>query len=84
MNANLLMIQPSWQQPSMEQNRFLNIKVAKVFGMTVNLLKMKLIVTGYGITDEERVPIAVGGNLVECVEQFPYLHGLTSIIQWED
>ena len=34
--------------------------------------------TGYGITDEKRVPITVGDNLVECVEQFPYLGSLVS------
>ena len=48
------------------------IKVARVFRMTMSLPKMNLMVTRYGMNDEERASVAVGENWVECVEQFPY------------
>ena len=29
--------------------------------------------TGHGATEVERAPIAVGGDYIECVDDFPYL-----------
>ena len=44
--------------------------VAQAFGLTVSLAKTKLMVTGYGIKDADREPIAVGESEIECVDEF--------------
>ena len=49
------------------------IDVADKFGLTVNLLKTKLLVMGYGLTEEDKAPIVVGGDTIERVDEFPYL-----------
>ena len=54
------------------------VEVSRALGMTVSLPKTKLMVTGYGVTDEDRAPIAVGDGMVECVDQFAYLGSLVS------
>ena len=42
-------------------------------GLTVSLSKTKLIVTGFGIEEEDVAPIAVGDSEIQSVDQFPYL-----------
>ena len=56
-----------------EQAIMAYINVADKFGLTVSLPKTKLLVTGHGVTEEERAPIAVGGDYIECVDEFSYL-----------
>ena len=41
------------------------IDVADKFGLTVNLLKTKLLVMGCGLTEEDMAPIVVGGDMIE-------------------
>ena len=50
-----------------------HIDVAGKFGLTVNLLKTKLLVMGYGLIEEDMAPIVVGGDTIERVDEFPYL-----------
>ena len=52
--------------------------VAQAFGLTVSLAKTKLMVTGYGIEDADREPIAVGESEIECVDELTYLGSLVS------
>ena len=56
------------------------IGVAKSFGLTVSLPKTKLMVTGFGMEEEDVAPIliAVHDELIECVDQFPYLGSVVS------
>ena len=49
------------------------IDMADKFGLTVNLLKTKLLVMGYGLMEEDMASIEVGGDTVERVNEFPYL-----------
>ena len=56
-----------------EQAIMAYIDVAAKFGLTVSLPKTKLLVTGHGVTEAERAPIAVGGDHIDCVDEFPYL-----------
>ena len=49
------------------------IDMADKFGLTVNLLKTKLLVMGYGLMEEDMASIVVGGDTVERVNEFPYL-----------
>ena len=48
------------------------IDVADKFGLTVNLLKTKLLAMGCSLT-EDMAPIVVGGDTIERVDEFPYL-----------
>ena len=75
-NANLLMILPSYiasTRQGTEDAIMAYIDVADKFGLTVNLLKTKLLVMGYGLTEEDMASIVVGGDTVERVNEFPYL-----------
>ena len=54
------------------------IDVAKSFGLTVSLPKTKLMVTGVGVEEGDVAPIAVHDELIECVDQFPYLGSVVS------
>ena len=47
-------------------------QTAKVFGLTLTTTKMKFVVVGHGMTEEEKLPITVKGGMVEHVEHFQY------------
>ena len=47
--------------------------VAKSFGLTVSLQKIKFMVAGCNITPEDKLPIAVEGGTITYVDQFQYL-----------
>ena len=50
------------------------MQVAREFGLTVNLRKTKVMVTGKTATEEEKAPLNVEGNdTVEYVSEFTYL-----------
>ena len=49
------------------------IDVADKFGLTVNLLKTKLLVMGCSLTEEDMAPTVVGGDTIERVDEFSYL-----------
>ena len=53
------------------------VRVARMLGLTVDLPKIKFIVVGFGVTDDNRLlmPLEDGGT-VKCVSQFPYLGSL--------
>eukprot|EP00117_Sycon_ciliatum_P050049 scpid69812/ scgid35385/ LINE-1 reverse transcriptase homolog len=52
------------------------IHVAYSFGLTVNLDKTKVMAAGYGLTEADRLPLDVAGEVVECVDSFRYLGSL--------
>ena len=47
--------------------------VADDFGLTVSIPKTKLTVSGCGIDEEDKKPIAVRVGEIECIDEFPYL-----------
>ena len=49
------------------------IDVSSAFGLTVNLDKTKFMAVGYGITDDDRLPLPVKNGTLECVREFRYL-----------
>ena len=61
-----------------EQATLAYVDVAQAFGLTVSIGKTKLMVTGYGIRDANREPIAVGESKSACVDEFSYLGLLIS------
>jgi len=54
------------------------VNVARDFGLTVNLTKTKMMVTGFGLGDADREPIVVGESEIGCVDEFPYLGSMVS------
>ena len=57
------------------------MEAADGFGLTVSIPKTKLTVSGYGIEEEDRKPIVVRGEEIECVElTLPWFSGH---VQWE-
>ena len=52
------------------------IYVASSVGLTVNLDKTKVMAAGYGLTEADRLPLDVAGEVVECVDSFRYLGSL--------
>ena len=46
---------------------------ASAFGMTVSLQKTKLMVVGHAVTDEEKAPILIGDQYIECLDDFTYM-----------
>ncbi len=56
-----------------EQAIMAYIDVADKLGLTVSIQKTKLLVSGFGVTEDDRAPIDVGENVIECVDEFPYL-----------
>ena len=53
------------------------VRVTRMMGLTVSLPKTKFMVVGCGVTDYDRLPLALeDGGTVECVSQFPYLGSL--------
>ena len=52
------------------------VDVTRAFGMTVSITKTKFMVVGNGVSDEEKLPIAVDGGRIEWVSEFPYLGSL--------
>ena len=53
------------------------MKIAAWFGLSLNVQKMKLIVTGREETEDIALICVVGGH-VECVTEFPYLGSVIS------
>ena len=53
-------------------------QTVKAFDLTLSTTKMKFIVVGHGMTEEEKLPITVEGGMVEHVEHFQYLSFLIS------
>ena len=47
--------------------------VASAYGLTVNFAKTKFMCCGFGIPDDDRRPIVIDGQSVECVPSFIYL-----------
>ena len=52
------------------------LQVAEDFGLSVNIAKTKLMVTGRQATEEDRAPLHVSNTVIECVAEFPYLGSL--------
>ena len=52
------------------------VDVTRAFGMTVSITKTKFMVVGSGVSDEEKLPIAVDDGQIEWVSEFPYLGSL--------
>ena len=52
--------------------------MAKAFGLTVSLPKTKLMVTGFGVEEEDVAPITVRSEVIECVDHFSYLGSVVS------
>ena len=52
--------------------------VAQDFGLTVSLVKTKLMVAGFSIGDADKDPISVGESEIGCVDKFLYLGSLVS------
>ena len=50
--------------------------VASDFGLTVSVPKTKFMVVGYGVEEEELLPMSIDGGNIECVTEFPYLGSL--------
>ena len=50
--------------------------VAGEFGLTVSAFKLKFLVVGYGVKEEELQPMTVDGGSIECVTKFPFLGSL--------
>ena len=61
-----------------EQAILIYINVAKAFGLTVSLPKTKLMVTGFGVEEEDVAPITVHSEVIECVDHFLYLGSVVS------
>ena len=61
-----------------EQAILIYINVAKAFGLTVSLPKTKLMVTGFGVEEEDVAPITVRSEVIECVDHFSYLDSVVS------
>ena len=61
-----------------EQAILIYINVAKAFGLTVSLPKTKLMVTGFGVEEEDVAPITVRSEVIECVDHFSYLGSVVS------
>ena len=43
------------------------VTVAGLFGLTASRQKTKFMVTGHGVTEEDRIPIALDGGQIEYV-----------------
>ena len=54
------------------------IEVARSFGLKVSIKKTKLMVVGQAVQIEDRAPLKVGDNEVECVDQLTYLGSIIS------
>ena len=53
--------------------------VARAFGLTVSLQKTKFMVVGHGVSDEDQLPLSLGGaDAIQRVNSFPYLGSLVS------
>ena len=52
---------------------YMYIDIAADFGLSVNVSKTKLMVTGRKATADDRVPIPVGDDRIESVNEFQYL-----------
>ena len=61
-----------------EQATLVYADIAQTFGLTVNLVKTKLMVTGFDIGAADKEPIVVGDSEIECVDKFLYLVSLIS------
>ena len=54
------------------------MEVASSPGLIISFVKTNFTVVGNVVSDEEKRPLAVGNDLIEWVEQFPYLGSLIS------
>ena len=54
------------------------VEVVSSLGLAVSFVKVKFIVVGTTVSDEDKCPLAVGYDFIEWVEQFPYLGSLIS------
>ena len=54
------------------------MKIAACFGLSLNVQKTKLMVTGREEPEEDRTLIRVAGGDVECITEFPYLGSVIS------
>ena len=52
---------------------FFHSVASAYFGLTVNFAKTKFMCCGFGIPDDDRRPIVIDGQSVECVPFFIYL-----------
>ena len=53
------------------------VDVTRAFGLTVSLPKTKFMVVGHGVTDEDKLPLALEDEgIIEWVSEFPYLGSL--------
>ena len=48
-------------------------KVVRACGLTISILKTKLLVSGRNITQNDLDPISIGGGTIETVSSFHYL-----------
>ena len=49
------------------------VEIASSLGLTVSFLKTKFMVVGFLVSVDKQQPLAVGADLIEWVDQFPYL-----------
>ena len=54
------------------------IDVARCFDLKVSIKKIKLMVVGQTVQTEDRAPLQVEGNVVECMDEFTYLGSVIS------
>jgi len=54
------------------------VEVASSPGLIISFVKTNFTVVGNVVSDEEKRPLAVGNDLIEWVEQFPYCGSLIS------
>ena len=52
------------------------VDVVSSLGLTVSFSKTKFLVTGCDLTEEDRMPLVIDDNNIECVSEFPYLDSL--------
>ena len=57
------------------------VDVTSSLGMTVSCSKTKFLVAE---CDEDRMPLVMGSNTVECVSEFPYLGSLLLLTLYSD
>ena len=61
-----------------EKTTLTYMDVAHDFGLTVSIPMTKMTVSGYGIDEEEKKPIANRGEEIECMDKFPYLRSVVT------
>ena len=72
-SVSLLMMLHYWPPHVQQQKQLSRHTKAEMFGLRVNISKMKFFIVGHEVQDLEMLPIRVDCGRIECVKEFQYL-----------